>query len=186
MQLTDALKAGGAGAIALLLGAVALGQLSAGPEASQGHVRVGLAPAGSYALWATSLASPAVQAAILGVDSGAPVYVRSRACVVGVDGGADPGQYSVPGLVVVYDDDTTQPCAPGVDPALEAWTTARSDTPWACACARDATCTADGGAAPLGVTLAAGAWTGAGCTPKPCVELSGVTSWPTSCPTSAP
>lgn len=184
MQLTDALKAGGAGAIALLLGAVALGQLSAGPEASQGHVRVGTAPASSYALWATSLASPAVQRAVLGVDAGASIYVRSKACVVGVDGGADPGQYSVPGLVVVYDDDTTQPCVPGADPALEAWVQGRPDAPWACACAGDATCLGpDAGSALFGVTLGPGAWIGPGCTPKPCQELSGVSSWPASCPT---
>lgn len=39
--------------------------------------------------------------------------------------------------------------------------------------------------APLGVTLAPGRWRGAGCFPKPGVELArrDVTSWPEECPT---
>lgn len=58
-----------------------------------------------------------------------------------------------------------------------------------CACAVDGACEArgeDGGwlRAPTGVTLSPGAWRGAGCARKACVELwrSDVTSWPEECP----
>jgi hypothetical protein len=59
-----------------------------------------------------------------------------------------------------------------------------SDEPFDCACAKDSTCrnTSDGGVAPTGVTLSPGTWTGAGCQPKACVELYGVSSWPAGCP----
>ncbi len=61
-----------------------------------------------------------------------------------------------------------------------------ADIAFDCACARtDAgAClqTSDGGPALVGVTLGAGAWSGAGCVPKPCVEWFGRSSWPGECP----
>lgn len=60
------------------------------------------------------------------------------------------------------------------------------ETPFECACAKNATCLSpDGGAAPLSVTLQPGQWSGAGCKPKPCGSLwigSGDSSWPAVCP----
>lgn len=57
----------------------------------------------------------------------------------------------------------------------------------ACACRAANTCrlVADGGVAPLGVTLSAGSWTGAGCVRKYCgPEIAGEQgqSWPAACP----
>jgi hypothetical protein len=151
------------------------------------HIRLGTAPVGSYALWATSLAAPAIQYQVLNRVTAQSVYVRSKVCAVPLvidGGGSDPGQYVVPGLVVTYDDDTTQPCDPATDAALEAWTQdAVGGAPWPGACAADATCVVDGGApAPLGITLAPGTFAGPGCVLKPLVELSGISSWPAACP----
>ena len=66
-------------------------------------------------------------------------------------------------------------------------------TGFACACSTGTNCTwqapklPDGttpapGPAPLGVTLAPGSWSGAGCSLKTCVEKAGFSSWPDSCP----
>ena len=66
-------------------------------------------------------------------------------------------------------------------------------TGFACACSTGASCTyqppklPDGtipapGPAPLGFTMAAGSWTGAGCRLKTCTELAGFSSWPPECP----
>lgn len=57
----------------------------------------------------------------------------------------------------------------------------------ACACSGGSACeesAGDGGwvQARRGLTLSSGMWRGAGCVPKVCVELLGVTSWPEQCP----
>lgn len=68
-------------------------------------------------------------------------------------------------------------CAANADPQLEQLT---------CACRPAAgVCTRlDGGVPPLGVTLAAGAWVGAGCVRKYCgpVLLGDNADWPATCP----
>ena len=190
MTTTDGLKASAALAATVALGMVALGLLSPGPEAGAGHVRAGDAPAGSYAVWSTALASPEAQRAVGIADAGRQAYVRARVCAVPGDGG-DPGPLSVPGLFIVYDDETSSPCADG-DPALEAWTEDRSDAPWACACSSGPTCLwtpplypsgrGDAGPAPMGQALSPGTWSGSGCKPVPCVVLAGVEPrWPAAC-----
>jgi len=163
--------------------ALALGQMSPGVEAPQGHVRKGTADPGSLAMWSTVLASPEA-AAVWGVDAGgAQVYARVRVCSLPVDGGTDPGPLALPGLYILYDDDTVSPCQVG-DAALEAWVQGRSDAPFACACSPGPACLgADGGPAPQGLTLTT--WSGM-CAPKSCVELAGVSSWPSGCPGGAP
>ncbi len=56
-----------------------------------------------------------------------------------------------------------------------------------CACSSGSGCTVpnpDGGTrldAPQGLSLSPG-WSGEGCVLKPCVEVAGVSSWPTACP----
>jgi hypothetical protein len=65
-------------------------------------------------------------------------------------------------------------------------------TGFACACSSGATCNwtpplQTGGfgastAAPLGMTLPAGLWSGSGCVFKTCLELYGFSSWPPECP----
>lgn len=179
MTLSDSLKASAAMVAAALGMALALAQLSPGPPAPAGHVRVGSAPVGSVGVWSTVLASPEAAAA-WGVDAGGvSVYARVRVCALDVDGGMDPGPLALPGLYILYDDDTTSPCQV-TDPQLEAWVQGRSDAPFACACSPGPACLgADGGAAPQGVTLTT--WSGT-CLPKSCVELSGVSSWPIGCP----
>lgn len=165
------------------------------------QLALGHALPGSYHLGSTTLVAPRIQNAALGRITTQPIYVLGDVCAVPIadDGGlTDPGQYVIDGIVVVYDDDTTRPCDSSMDPALHVWT---QDTdggaPWACACASGtgpacfwthlartaafsyATVT---GAAPPGITLGAGTWAGDGCVPKPCVEVSGVSSWPSACP----
>lgn len=198
MTLSDSLKAGAAAAAAATLLAVAISLQAPGAQllpdggdpaagldagaAASGYVRAGVAPLGSWAVWSTSLASPAAQAAV-GLDGGGVQrYVRARVCALDVDGGRDPGPLGVPGLDIVYDDAEVLPCAPG-DAVLEAWVQGVPGAPWACACSPGPGCLVDGGAAPLGVTLAT--WSGA-CVPKPCVERAGVSSWPAECPGGAP
>lgn len=189
MTTTDGLKASAAAAATLALGMVALGLLSPGPEASAGHVRAGVAPAGSYAVWSTALASTEALHAV-GIDAGGPRYVRARVCAVPGDGG-DPGPLSVPGMVILYDDDGAPACDGG-DPQIEAWTEDWSDAPWACACSSGQTCLwtpplypSGLGAltpAPQGMTLPPGRWSGPGCKPVPCVVLAGVEPrWPAAC-----
>lgn len=52
-----------------------------------------------------------------------------------------------------------------------------------CACSSGSSCLVDGGAARVGLTLAAETFTGAGCVPKVCGELLGVgEDWPAGCP----
>lgn len=60
-----------------------------------------------------------------------------------------------------------------------------------CACKRERFCNsilADGGTptAPWGVTLPYQGFSGADCFPKVCVEIAGISSWPSECPTSRP
>ncbi len=73
------------------------------------------------------------------------------------------------------------------DPAAQAVATG-----FACACSTGASCNwtppLQGGgygastAAPLGVTLPAGLWSGTGCELKTCTEMFGFSSWPAECP----
>lgn len=51
-----------------------------------------------------------------------------------------------------------------------------------CACSTGADCFVGGQDAGTGYTLPAGSWAGAGCRRKVCVEVSGVSSWPSECP----
>lgn len=54
--------------------------------------------------------------------------------------------------------------------------------PWRCACAEvPATCVWTGGTPPKNLTLAPGAWSGAGCRRKPCVERFGTSSMSAEC-----
>jgi hypothetical protein len=115
---------------------------------------------------------------------------RVDICTPVIDGGADPGASFLPGATVVYDDTTTDLCRDG-GPVIEAWQQGRTDAPFPCACAVDATSCLqpDGGAAPQRdsngnrVTLNPGTFTpGPGCFPKACQELGGISSWPAACP----
>lgn len=189
MTTTDGLKASAAAAATLALGMVALGLLSPGPEAALGHVRAGVAPAGSYAVWSTALASTEALHAV-GIDTQGPRYVRARVCAVPGDGG-DPGPLSVPGMVILYDDTSSPACSDG-DALVEAWTEDRSDAPWACACSSGPACLwtpplypsgrGDAGPAPKGQALQPGTWSGSGCKPVPCIVLAGVEPrWPAAC-----
>lgn len=61
------------------------------------------------------------------------------------------------------------------------------ETDFPCACNSGSNCTVlDGSgksvAAPLGITMNAGTFSGAGCIPKACIEVTGTTSWPKTCP----
>lgn len=80
---------------------------------------------------------------------------------------------------------------------LRVWAAGDATTPWPCACSSGHDCQVPGlpfdvvtmrptdvkmVAAPLGQTLQPG-WVGSGCRAKACVELAGVSSWDSRCPT---
>jgi hypothetical protein len=195
MTITDAIKSGAGKAFVALATAAAIGggaYLSAqggyvASEAAAGHVVVGWGdagmPAGAVLVHATARASPQAMA-IFGVDAGgaAHAYFRCNIVSVPVDGGTDPGAALMPGADVVYDDDTVD-AAPAGAPQLECWRQGRADAPFPCACSTGPGCIQpDGGPAPQGVTLQAGAFVpGAACLAKACVELAGSSSWPAEC-----
>lgn len=188
-QRGAALAGATAAALAVLL-AVAGGQQSPGPEAPQGHVVSGVAPAGSVATQFTALLDPSVLR-LMGVDAGAQTYATGVICALPVDGGEDPGGRVIPGAIVVWGEPEGVGCDAGA-PVLEMWLQGHPSAPWACACSSGASCQwrpplypsglGDLAPAPLGVTLPAGSWSGAGCVRKSCVELAGVSSWSASCP----
>lgn len=168
---------------------VALGG-SPGPQAPQGHVQVGAPAQGSFkVLFEADLGAPML--ALMGADAGGfPVHAVGYLCAPVVDGGVDPGSYSVPGAYIVYSTPTDTACGQG-DSALEVWVQGRPDAPWLCACSSGTDClwtsvdvwgTPLTDNAPLGRTMTDGTWAGAGCVSKPCVDMLGDSSWPTSCP----
>lgn len=187
-------------ALAVLL-AVAGGTKSPGPEAASGHVVssevapdgglvVLTAPAGAQRVEFTSLLWPQTLA-LMGIQSSTPRYSIGQVCGLPLDGGQDPGNYGVPGAIVVLGEPDGVACNAGA-PLLELWLQGNPDAPWACACSSGSGCQwrpplypsglGDLTSAPLGVTLASGSWSGAGCIRKPCQELAGVSSWPGACP----
>lgn len=72
-------------------------------------------------------------------------------------------------------------------PTLSIWCPGDNQDPGPCACSSGASCNRilpDGGqvaAAKTGNTLGEGGWAGAGCVPKPCVELAGTPFTPAAC-----
>lgn len=164
--------------------------VSPGPEAAQGHVQVGSPAPGSFkVLFEANLEAPML--ALMGADAGGfPVHAVGYLCSPVVDGGADPGAYTVPGAYIVDSQPTEIACVQG-DSALEVWVQGRPDAPWLCACSSGTNClwtsidvwgTPMTDNAPLGRTLTEATWAGDGCDPKPCVDMLGQSSWPSTCP----
>lgn len=200
MIRTAGITAGAAGAIATIAYLISTLVITPGPGAPAGHVVVDAwdgGDANTVCVWASVRVDPPGMA-LFGFDAGGAPYVYARAVVCSdpVDGGMDPGPGFLPGIEIVYDDSTAAPWVGGHQ--IEAWTDTWREVdggypPWPCACALAAggSCSAvvpirdDGGTqtvpAPAGVTLSAGSWSGPGCRPKTCVELSGYTSWPPEC-----
>lgn len=192
-------KAGAAQVLLVLLGGIVvsggaflLAQGAYTPsEAYAGHVVVGWGdagapPPGAVLVKATARASDATVAAF-GVgpspDDAGFSYWRVYVCAAPLADGGDPGPSFLPGATIVYDDDQVDACPAGA-PQLEAWRQDRADAPFACACAQqDAGCfLADGGPAPLGITLQPGSFEPSQwCLPKACVELAGSSSWRWEC-----
>ncbi|MFN7130708.1 MAG: hypothetical protein ACK4N5_01415 [Myxococcales bacterium] len=189
MTTTEKLRAAALATTVALLAAVAAQQVAPTMNEDGSHAAIGLAPDGSLGLLYTVRGSAAAFGA-LGMrlpDGGviADTYAVARVCVVAAEDAVEPGP-PLPAGIDVVDVAEPQPCAPGA-PALEVWRADHPAAPWDCACSTGAGCwtpAADGGtaAAPLGVTLPPGTFTGDGCRPKPCVELAGASSWPAACP----
>lgn len=138
----------------------------------------------------------------LGLNPTAPILVgpANRYAVMQVCGAAVASPaYKVPRWLSDLVDtcsSTTYPSQAGwqkviiahrTDPAAQAVATG-----FACACSKGSSCNwtpplPGGGvgasvAAPLGMTLPAGLWSGTGCSLKTCTEMYGFTSWPAECP----
>lgn len=113
----------------------------------------------------------------------------------GLDAGAGLNGYAICRACAPQLDDTTPvPSLPAGISALKAtqdevdfdggpqfWCALQGEPEFPCACSTGPGCLGvDGGAAQTGITLAAGAWSGA-CMTKACTELAGFSSWPTEC-----
>lgn len=177
-------------ALTVLL-AVAGGIQSPGPEAPQGHViSEATAPDGAWLVDFTALLDGSVLQ-LMGFDGGPPIYATGNICALELDGGIDPGNYGLPGAIVIYGEPTGAHC-PNTQPVLELWLQGSPNAPFECACSSGTSCawrppTPFGGrgdltTAPLGATLGSGVWVGSGCVRKPCTEMAGVSSWPSACP----
>ena len=176
-----------AGAVGIVF-ALAAGSLKPQPQADARASRVPWGedgrPARVACLRVTGLASPQVLA-LHGLDADAgEQYVDGVWCA---DADADGGTAAaLPGGMTVVDG--TSMDAPA-DAGTEAVVLKMQGEAggFACACSTGSSCEALGvggawAAAPKGVTLAPGAWRGAGCTEKTCVELQGrAVSMPAEC-----
>ncbi len=188
MTPSPALRAiGAAVAATVFAGAVAGVAILSRPEPAARHFRASrpvpptCAEAQCYEV--TALTSQAALA-LGGVSRGeAPEYVHARikACPGEAAASALP-----PGMVAIDDTARVVPC-PADAAELKVWVQGEPSAPFPCACSTGSDCTVDGKPAPLGVTLAAGTFTGAGCFPKVCVVLAGNDQWPSEhCPGGAP
>lgn len=116
---------------------------------------------------------------VFGLDAGAGApygYALCRACAVQLDAGIlDPTLPSGISPLEVTQEEVD------FDGGAQFWCVLQGEPEWPCACSTGPGCLGiDGGAAPTGVTLAAGAWSGS-CFPKACIELSGFPSTPSEC-----
>jgi hypothetical protein len=139
--------------------------------------------------WTTALVSPSMLA-IYGARSDAgSQYAYARICeAMPTDGGPSDEDEIVmyEGLEALEFEQMEEPWDGG-GPALTA--ILQGQPGWPCACSTGSDCEwmpwYSGGEwleAPVGITLS-GQWRGAGCFQKSCVELAGVSSWPSGCPT---
>lgn len=118
---------------------------------------------------------------VFGLDAGAGVpyaYALCRACAVQLS--ASTLAPSLPAGISPLE--VTQEEV-AFDGGAQFWCVLQGEPEWPCACSTGSNCHGpDGGDAPTGVTLAAGAWDGGGCYPAACVELAGYPSFPADCP----
>ena len=148
------------------------------------HIRVpwpdGGVPDGGFCVDFDGLSDAEARAFFCLTPDGGQEYARGRGWAPDVDG--DAGMPVIPdGMQAVQDSEVIR--YSGACPyRFEAWLPS-TEAPFPCACSTGADCEAlaiDGGwvTAPAGVTLPEGAWRGAGCWKKVCVEIAGYSSWP--------
>jgi|GEM_PF-4269649 len=179
MKASDQVKTGAAVAFVAILSGVLIGNYT--PNANEGKTTIAGDPgAGAKCLFTTALASPQALA-LFGLSAdGGHQYVYARVCGQPSDGGMP----SLPAGIEALDFGQTEEDYDG-GPIFSAVLPGRDE--WPCACSTGALCNMldNNGvwrSATPGITLEAGKWSGSGCYPKSCVELAGVSSWPSACP----
>lgn len=174
-------KAGIAAAFITMVGGIMYGLVTPAPDATATRVEVafqGPVPPGTRCIWTTGQATPE-SLTLFGLRVDAGLYVQTRMCAAP----SEEPEPNLPGSMLAIEDSQWETSYDGGPQFLAVL---QGEPEFPCVCSTGSNCEelqTDGGWAPAraGMTHQPGKWRGAGCFRKACIEVSGVSSWPSEC-----